>query len=239
MSGFVSFVGSGPGDPELLTLKAVDRLRRAEAVLFDDLSAGPILSHAAKGADLVGVGKRAGRPSPRQDHVSRLLVDYARTGARVVRLKSGDGGMFGRLEEELVALSEAGISYEIIPGVPSACAAAAAVGIPLTRRLTARRVQFVTGHDVAGELPEDLNMAALADGQATTVVFMGKRTFPKLAALLIRAGLPADTPALLAEAVSTPDQALTRTTVTDLAERLGAAPSNAPALILYGPLAEG
>ncbi|MBS0565540.1 MAG: uroporphyrinogen-III C-methyltransferase, partial [Proteobacteria bacterium] len=160
MSGFVSFVSSGPGDPELLTLKAVDRLGRADAVLFDDLSAGPILAHARAGADLVGVGKRAGRPSPRQDHVSRLLVDYARTGARVVRLKSGDSGLFGRLEEELVALRAAGIGYEIIPGVPSAMAAAAAAGIPLTRRETARRVQFVTGHDLTGALPEDMNMAA-------------------------------------------------------------------------------
>lgn len=238
MTGFVSFVGSGPGDPELLTLKAVDRLKRAEAVLFDDLSSGPILAHAAKGADLVGVGKRAGRPSPRQDHVSRLLVDYAKTGARVVRLKSGDGGMFGRLEEELVALREAGIAYEIIPGVPSACAAAAAAGIPLTRRLTARRVQFVTGHDVTGALPEDLNLAALADPEATTVVFMGKRTFPKLAALLIEGGLPPATPALLAEAVSAPEQVLLRTTIGDLARRLEAASSAHPALILYGPLAE-
>ena len=116
MTGFVSFVGSGPGDPELLTLKAVDRLKRADAVLFDDLSAGPILEYARKGADLVGVGKRAGRPSPRQPHVSRLLVDYARIGGRVVRLKSGDPGLFGRLEEELSALRAAGIDYEIIPG---------------------------------------------------------------------------------------------------------------------------
>merc|ERR1711938_379816 len=111
MSGFVSFVSSGPGDPELLTLKAVDRLGRADAVLYDDLSAGPILEHAREGADLVGVGKRAGRPSPRQDHVSRLLVEYAGVGQRVVRLKSGDGGIFGRLEEELTALREAGIDY--------------------------------------------------------------------------------------------------------------------------------
>ncbi|PJE35635.1 uroporphyrinogen-III C-methyltransferase [Pseudooceanicola lipolyticus] len=238
MSGFVSFVGSGPGDPELLTLKAVDRLKRAEAVLFDDLSSGPILTHAAKGADLVGVGKRAGRPSPRQDHVSRLLVDYARTGARVVRLKSGDGGMFGRLEEELTALRAAGIDYEIIPGIPSACAAAAAAGIPLTRRLTARRVQFITGHDVTGALPEDLNLDALTDAEATTVVFMGKRTFPKLAALLIANGLPPATPALLAEAVSTPEQRLLRCSFGELAQQLESASSAHPALILYGPLAE-
>ena len=238
MTGFVSFVGSGPGDPELLTLKAVDRLKRADAVLFDDLSSGPILSHARSGADLVGVGKRAGRPSPKQNHVSRLLVDYAKTGQRVVRLKSGDSGLFGRLEEELVALREAGIPYEIIPGVPSAIAAAAAAGIPLTRRLTARRVQFVTGHDASGELPEDIDLNALADPSASTVIFMGKRTFPKLAAALIDRGLPPDTPAILAEAVSTPDQALHRMTIAGLVQRLSGELGTAPALILYGPLAE-
>jgi len=145
MTGFVSFVSSGPGDPELLTLKAARRLAEAEVVLFDDLSAGPILSHVSAGAELVAVGKRAGKPSPKQDHVSRLLVDHALTGQRVVRLKSGDSGIFGRLEEEITALREAGVPFEIVPGVPSACAAAAAAGIPLTRRLTARRVQFVTG----------------------------------------------------------------------------------------------
>ncbi|MFY2824638.1 uroporphyrinogen-III C-methyltransferase [Ruegeria sp. MALMAid1280] len=238
MSGFVSFIGSGPGDPELLTLKAVDRMQKADAVLFDDLSSGPILEHAREDTDLVGVGKRAGRPSPKQDHVSRLLVDYARTGARVVRLKSGDGGLFGRLEEELVALREAGIDYEIIPGIPSAVAAAAAAGIPLTRRLTARRVQFVTGHDVSGQLPEDLNLPALADPDATTVVFMGKRTFPLLVKTLHGHGLPLDTPALMAESVSTPDQKLHRATIGALSEKLAIEVGNAPALILYGPLAE-
>jgi uroporphyrin-III C-methyltransferase len=239
MTGFVSFVGAGPGDPELLTLKALDRLKRADAVLYDDLAAGPILAHARAGADLVSVGKRAGRPSPRQDHVSRLLVDYARAGGRIVRLKSGDGGLFGRLEEEVVALRAAGLAYEIVPGVASPLAAAAAAGIPLTRRHTARRVQFVTGHDSAGRLPPDLDLAALADPAACTVVFMGKRTFPALAAALIARGLPPGTPALLAEAVGTPDQALHRTTVAALAETLGEGPGDRPALILYGPLAEG
>lgn len=240
MTGFVSFVGSGPGDPELLTLKAVDRLGRADAILFDDLSSGPILTHARPGADLVGVGKRAGRTSPKQDHVSRLLVDYAKTGARVVRLKSGDGGIFGRLEEETMALQAADIPFEIIPGVPAACAAAAAAGIPLTRRLTARRLQFITGHDVAGQLPEDLNLTALADPLATTVVYMGRRTFAKLAALLTDAGLPPETPALLAEGVSTPDQVLTRSTIAGLVAQFdGTEPSKAPALIIYGPLGDG
>jgi uroporphyrin-III C-methyltransferase len=207
-------------------------------VLFDDLSSGPILALARPGADLVAVGKRAGRPSPRQDHVSRLLVDYAATGARVVRLKSGDPAIFGRLEEEITALRAAGIAFEIVPGVTSATAAAAAALIPLTRRLTARRVQFVTGHDVAGALPADLNLPALADPQATTVVFMPKRTFPLLADRLIAHGLSPETPCLLAENVSHPDQRLTRDTLAGLAARLGAEPSTAPALILYGPLAE-
>ncbi|WP_424931054.1 uroporphyrinogen-III C-methyltransferase [Amaricoccus macauensis] len=237
MAGFVSFVGSGPGDPELLTLKAVDRLKRADAILFDDLSSGPILSHARPGADLVGVGKRAGRPSPRQDHVSRLLVEYARGGGRIVRLKSGDCGIFGRLEEELTALRVEGIGHEIVPGVPSACAAAAAAGLPLTRRLTARRLQFVTGHDVTGELPEEMNLSALADPAACTVVYMGKRTFPKLAERLMVHGLPGTTPALLAEGVSTAGQSLTRSDVATLAQHLSQTRSDLPALILYGALA--
>ena len=239
MSGFVSFVGAGPGDPDLLTVRALDRIKRADVVLFDDLAAGPILAHAGAGADLVGVGKRAGRPSPKQDHVSRLLVEYAQAGGRVVRLKAGDGGMFGRLEEELTALRAAGVDFEIVPGVPSPFAAAAAAGIPLTRRLSARRVQFVTGADISGGLPPDLNMAALADPMACTVVFMGKRTFPALARALIAHGLPSDTPAMLAEAVATPEQCLTRSTIARLAAQLAQDRGTKPALVFYGPLAEG
>lgn len=236
MSGFVSFVGSGPGDPELLTVKAVNRLKQADAILFDDLSAGPILELARRDVDLVGVGKRAGRPSPKQNSVSRLLVEYAEAGGRIVRLKSGDSGLFGRLEEELLALREAGIEYEIIPGVASAFAGAASAGIPLTRRLSARRVQFVTGHDTSGALPADLNLPALADPLATTIIFMGKRTFPLLQKALEEQGLPADTPALLAEAISTPDQKLIFTTMGALAQQLATEIGSAPALIYYGPL---
>lgn len=237
-AGFVSFVSSGPGDPELLTLKALNRIATADAILYDDLSAGPILAHARDVADLVGVGKRAGRVSPRQDQVSRLLVDYARAGQKVVRLKSGDAGLFGRLEEEIDACRAAGIGFEIVPGVTSASAAAAAAGIPLTRRMTARRVQFITGADVTGGLPADLNLAALADPGVTTVIFMGKRTFAALSSQLVAAGLPPDTPAILAESVSTPDQRLTRATVASLGAALADA-HDGPALILLGPLMEG
>ncbi len=238
LAGFVSFVSSGPGDPELLTMRAVDRLRGAEVVLYDALAAGPILDLAGS-AELVSVGKRAGRPSAKQESVNALLVEHAQAGRRVVRLKSGDAGIFGRLEEEIAALQAAGIGFEIVPGVPSALAAAAVAGIPLTRRLTARRLQFVTGADVTGGVPQGLNWAAIADPQATTVVFMGQRNFPDLARELIARGLPADTPALLAEAVGHPGQKLLRSTVAGLARLLETeGPSPHPALIFYGPLAE-
>lgn len=237
MSGFVSFVSAGPGDPELLTLKAAARLREADVVLYDDLASGEILDHARKGASLISVGKRAGRPSAKQEHVNRLLIDHAQSGVRVVRLKSGDAGIFGRLEEEISALGEAGIAYEIIPGVTSASVAAATAGIPLTRRYTSRRVQFITGADVTGELPDDLNWAALTDPNATTVVYMGKRTFPMLAAKLIEGGLPPETPALLAESLGHDDQKLLRTTIAGLAEQLARGSASATAVILFGALA--
>ena len=236
MSGFVTFVSGGPGDPELLTLKAASRLRAADVVLYDDLASGAILDLARKGATLVSVGKRAGRPSARQEHVNRLLVEYAATGDAVVRLKSGDAGVFGRLEEEIETLRAAGIGYEIVPGVTAASAAAAISGIPLTRRHTARRVQFITGADVNGELPADLNWSALADPHAVTVVYMGKRTFPELAARLIAVGMPADTPALLAESVGHADQRLLRTTIGRLGEQLAHESVTATAVILFGAL---
>jgi uroporphyrin-III C-methyltransferase len=237
MSGFVSFVSAGPGDPELLTLKAVARLGAADVVLYDDLASGAVLDHVRKGANLVSVGKRAGKPSAKQEHVSRLLVDYAATGASVVRLKSGDAGIFGRLEEELEALDAAGIAYEIIPGVTAACAAAAVSARPLTRRHTARRVQFVTGADVKGELPDDLNWAALADPRAVTALYMGKRTFPALAERLIAQGMPPNTPALLAESVGHADQRLVHTTIAGLVAQLAQENVTATAVILYGALA--
>jgi collagenase-like PrtC family protease len=133
MSGFVSFISSGPGDPELLTLKAARLLSQADVILFDDLSAGPILSHCRAEADLIAVGKRAGRLSPKQDQVSRLLVDHALTGAKVVRLKSGDSGIFGRLEEEISALNAAGVAA----GKEVAMTSLALITLKRERKLTA------------------------------------------------------------------------------------------------------
>lgn len=244
MSGFVSFVSAGPGDAELLTLKAVARLSGADVVLYDDLASGQILDHARPGANLVAVGKRAGRLSTKQQHVNRLLIEHAATGARVVRLKSGDAGIFGRLEEEIEALRAADIGYEIIPGVTAACAAAAQAGMPLTRRHTSRRVQFVTGADVSGQLPENLNWAALADPESTTVVYMGRRTFPLLAARLLQHGLAPDTPALVGEALGHADERLIRTTIAELAQDIGqdSGQDSAEAkatVILFGALGKG
>ena len=238
MNGFVSFVGSGPGDPELLTLKAVNRLENADVILFDDLSSGKILDYANQEADLISVGKRAGLSSPNQSEVSRLLVDYAKTKKKVVRLKSGDGGLFGRLEEEIIALSEVNISYEIIPGISSALAAAASAGIPLTRRMHSRRVQFITGHDINGKLPSNLNMTALSDNQATTAVFMGTRTFIELAKKLISFGLPKSTPTIFAESVSTPKENIIKASMEELILILekNKTSSNLPAIIIYGAL---
>jgi uroporphyrin-III C-methyltransferase len=240
VKGFVSFVSAGPGDPELLTLKAASRLRSADIVLYDDLASGGVLDHARDGAQLIAVGKRAGRPSTKQQHVNRLLIEHARTGARVVRLKSGDAGIFGRLEEEIEALRAADIGYEIIPGVTAACAAAAQAGIALTRRNTSRRVQFITGADVSGQLPENLNLAALADPEATTVVYMGRRTFPALAARLIEHGMAPDTPALVGESLGRADELLVRTTVAELARQLGEGDATGKAtVILFGALGKG
>lgn len=238
MSGFVSFVGAGPGDPDLLTIKAAARLDAADAILFDDLASRTILDRARRDVKLVPVGKRAGRPSPTQAEVNRQLVEHAQTGLRVVRLKSGDAGIFGRLEEEIDALRKAGIAFEIVPGVSAASAAAAAIGIPLTRREQARRVQFVTGHGVNGQLPDDLNMAALADPRATTVVYMARRTFPALVERLLESGMAPETPAILAENVGHQDQRITKSSITGLARVLAEGGPSDPAIVLYGPLAE-
>lgn len=238
MSGFVSFVGAGPGDPDLLTIKAAARLDTADAILFDDLASRTILDRARRDVKLVPVGKRAGRPSPSQAEVNRMLVEHAQAGLHVVRLKSGDAGIFGRLEEEIDALRKAGIAFEIVPGVSAASAAAAAIGIPLTRREQARRVQFVTGHGVNGQLPDDLNMAALADPRATTVVYMARRTFPALVERLLESGMAPETPAILAENVGHQDQRITKSNITGLARVLAEGGPSAPAIVLYGPLAE-
>jgi uroporphyrin-III C-methyltransferase len=237
--GSIALIGGGPGDIDLLTLRAVERLRAAEIILYDDLAGDDILSFASPDAELIAVGKRAGHPSPKQQEVSRLMIDYAKLGKRVVRVKSGDPSIFSRADEEIRAARDAGVPIEIVPGITTATAAAAYLGTSLTKRGVARRVQMVTGHDVDGKLPEDLDIAALADPGATTCVFMGKATFAALAERLIARGLPEETPTVVVESLGSPATTVMAGTLTEIAARLSAAKPQGPCMILYGAALAG
>ena len=237
MKGFVSFVSSGPGDPELLTIKALKRLKSANVILYDDLSSDSILDLLETEIDLISVGKRAGYKSPKQDDVSKLLVEYARSGKKVVRLKSGDCSIFGRLEEEILALNEADIGYEIIPGVSSIFAAMAEAGIPLTRRKDSRKVQFLTGHDIDGKFPNDLISKSLTDLSTTTVIFMAKKNYSTLLEILVSQGLPNSTPAIVASSVTKKNQKIYKTTIENALDYLSKKNvKKSPTLVIYGPL---
>src|SRR5690606_9092074 len=192
--GHVTFVGAGPGDAELLTLKAVRALQAAEVILFDDLVSDEVLELARREAKRILVGKRAGRPSCKQHEINEMMVKLAKAGRRVVRLKSGDPMIFGRAGEEIEALEEAGIGYDVVPGVTAGLAMASRLGVSLTHRDCAKSVRFVTGHSRHGGLPKDVDWKAIADRSATTVFYMGGRTAGAISATLIEHGMSADTP---------------------------------------------
>jgi uroporphyrin-III C-methyltransferase / precorrin-2 dehydrogenase / sirohydrochlorin ferrochelatase len=210
--GFVSLVGAGPGDPELLTLKAVRRLEEADLVLHDALVSGEALRHARR-AHCFFVGKRAGRPSVKQETIHRILIQAARAGKRVVRLKAGDPFVFGRGGEEAQALAEAGVPHEVVPGLSSALAAPALAGIPLTHRGLAAGFTVVSGHAEEAYRPI---VAALRPGAATLVVLMGLGTRARLVEVLRDAGWPADTPAAALLGASTPEAATWTGTLAEL-----------------------
>ncbi|ABD87437.1 uroporphyrinogen-III C-methyltransferase [Rhodopseudomonas palustris] len=237
--GSIALVGAGPGDIDLLTLRAVERLRAADVILYDDLAGDALLSFAREDAELIAVGKRAGHPSPKQDELNRLMISYAKLGKRVVRVKAGDPAIFARADEEICAARDAGVPIEIVPGITTATAAAAFLGTSLTKRLVARRVQMVTGHDVGGTLPIDLDIAALADPGATTCVFMGKATFPALAEKLIAKGLSGETPTVVVESLGTPNTHVLAGTLSEIAAQLAVEKPQGPCLILYGQALAG
>ena len=232
--GRVTLVGAGPGDPELLTLKGLRALAGADVVLFDDLVPASVLDFARREATRINVGKRGYAPSVQQEEITALLVKLAREGKNVVRLKGGDPMIFGRANEEIAAMREAGLAVEIVPGVTAACAAAAAIGASLTNRETARRLQFITAHTKDGELPEDLDWSALADKRATTAVYMGNRTLPALSRRLLQEGMSHDTPAFLVERASTPDERIIKGTIADLPEKVAGETLSGPVLVLIG-----
>lgn len=229
--GRVWLVGAGPGDPELLTLKALKALQGADVVVHDGLVSDEILDLAPASARKISVAKRKSRHSYAQDEINRMLVAFALQGLSVVRLKGGDPFIFGRGGEELEACRTAGVECLVVPGVTAALAAGAAAGAPLTHRGSAQSVTFVTGHAARGAEP-DLDWESLARPNQTVVIYMGVSMAAQIAQRLTRAGRDAATPALIVENASRPQEQRIVTTLGGLAEAAGSL--SGPALLILG-----
>jgi uroporphyrin-III C-methyltransferase / precorrin-2 dehydrogenase / sirohydrochlorin ferrochelatase len=239
VQGRVLLVGAGPGDPELLTMKAVRALKAADVILYDRLVGDGVLDHARREAELIPVGKAKGQHSVPQSEINALLVARAKAGQTVVRLKGGDPFIFGRGGEEIDALREAGIPVEIVPGVTAGIAAAASLQIPLTHRDVSHTVTFLSGHEAGGDEPsfEHLDLAALASGKNTLLVYMGVTTAGAIAKKLLEAGFAPELPVLAVENASREDERRVAATIADLAshpERLGL---KSPAVLIFGEVA--
>lgn len=226
----VSLVGAGPGDPELLTLRAARRLAEADVVLYDAL-VDPEVLNLAPTAQRVFVGKRAGRPAVRQEFINRLLIRAARGGRRVVRLKGGDPFVFGRGGEEALALVAAGVPFEIVPGVSSAIAAPALAGIPVTHRGVSTAFVVVSGHSAEAYAPV---LGSLAPQAATVVVMMGLAAAPAITGLLIGRGWKRETPAAVVYGAGTRSARAWSGTLGELRERVVAGRAGSPGTIVIG-----
>jgi uroporphyrin-III C-methyltransferase len=226
----VWLVGAGPGDPDLLTVRAARLLATADVVVHDALVGDGVLALVPTDAELIDVGKRPGRPVP-QEMISTLLVELARAGRRVVRLKGGDPYVFGRGGEEAQALLDAGIAFEVVPGISSAVAAPAAAGIPVTHRGVAAAFTVVTGHRRAGE--PDVDWRSLARVGGTVVVLMGVAQRGAIAAELVAGGLDPATPVAAVRSATTLDEVVARCRLDELAST----PVEAPAVIVIGAVA--
>jgi uroporphyrin-III C-methyltransferase/precorrin-2 dehydrogenase/sirohydrochlorin ferrochelatase len=237
--GRVLLVGAGPGDPELLTMKAIRALKAADVIFYDRLVGDAVLDHARREAELVQVGKAKGAHSVAQDEINALLVERARAGQTVVRLKGGDPFIFGRGGEELDALRAADIPVEIVPGVTAGIAAAASVQIPLTHRDVSHTVTFLSGHEAGGEEPsfEHLDLAALAGGKNTLLVYMGVSTAAAIASKLIEAGFKPDLPVLAVENASRDDERRVLATIAELAANPERLALKSPAVLIFGEVA--
>jgi uroporphyrin-III C-methyltransferase / precorrin-2 dehydrogenase / sirohydrochlorin ferrochelatase len=233
-AGAVVLVGAGPGDPELLTLRALRALQSADVILFDDLVSTDILDFARREAKKMLVGKTGHAPSCKQDDINALMISLAKAGRRVVRLKGGDPMIFGRADEEILACRAAGIGVEVVPGITTAQGAASRLLVSLTRREQARRVQYITGHGRDGKLPADIDWASLADPAVTTVVYMPTRTLPELVTCAVQAGLDPATPALAVEQATRADERVIAATIADLPARLAAEPPSGPVVVMIG-----
>ncbi|MCK2127517.1 uroporphyrinogen-III C-methyltransferase [Thauera aromatica] len=231
-TGKVYLVGAGPGDPDLLTVKAARLISNAETVVYDHLVGPAILELIPARARRIYVGKEAGNHALPQDGINALLVEFAREGLQVVRLKGGDPFIFGRGGEEMQSLQAAGLECEIVPGITAAAGAAASTGIPLTHREHAQTLVFATGHLKDGTVNLDWN--ALARPQQTVVIYMGLGALEIISRELIAHGLPAGTPAAVIHAATTPAQRGVRSTLAQLPAAARAAAIRAPALIMVG-----
>lgn len=232
--GRVTLVGAGPGDAELLTLKAVRALQAADVILFDDLVSPDVLELARREAKRMLVGKRGGRESCRQEDINALMVKLAKAGKRVVRLKSGDPMIFGRAGEEIAYLDRESIPVDIVPGITAASAMAARLGLSLTHRDHAQSLRLVTGHSRHGGLPDDVDWARVADRRTTTVFYMGGRTATQIAEKLIEHRLPSTTPVVIMSDISRPTEHRWRGTLAALAEGIAQIGYDNPVLIAVG-----
>jgi uroporphyrin-III C-methyltransferase len=228
--GTVYLVGAGPGDPELLTLKATRLLAGADVVLHDDLAPAAVLAHAHR-ALAINVGKRCGRKNISQEQIDAMMVDYARRGMAVVRLKSGDPLVFGRAGEEMDALRRAGVPFEVVPGITAAFAAAAAVRRPLTDRRSASSISFSSGHHAQGTTLKPASLAA-----ATRVIYMPGRDLRGIAAQLRSEGLADDLPCVIVSRAALPDEEILHTTLARLDH---ATSPPAPSILLVGEALRG
>ena len=233
-AGSVVLVGAGPGNPELLTLRAVRALQSADVILFDDLVARDILDFARREAKKMLVGKTGHAVSCKQDDINALMISLAKAGRRVVRLKGGDPMIFGRADEEIAACRTAGIAVEVVPGITTAQGAASRLLVSLTRRGEARRVQYITGHGRDGKLPSDIDWASLADPAVTTVVYMPAKTLTELVAAAVAAGLDPATPAVAVERATRSDEHVVGAAIADLPARLAAEPLSGPIIVMIG-----
>jgi len=233
-NGSVTLVGAGPGDPELLTLRAVRALQSADIILVDDLVAPAILDFSRREAKKMLVGKTGHGPSCKQEEINALMVMLAKAGKRVVRLKGGDPMIFGRATEEIAACRAAGIPVEVVPGISAAQGAASRLGVSLTHRAKARRLQYVTGHGADGRLPDDIDWASIADPTATTIVYMPAKTLAAFSAAATARGLDAATPAVAVINATRPDELVIPSTVADLPARLAATAIGGPVVVMIG-----
>lgn len=232
--GWVWLVGAGPGDPGLLTLHALHALAHADVVVYDALVDEAVLQFANRRAKLEYSGKRGGKPSPKQRDISARLVELARRGKRVLRLKGGDPFVFGRGGEEALALVDAGIPFRLVPGVTAGIGGLGYAGIPVTHRDTNHAVTFVTGHMAGGDVPEHLDWPSIAKGSPVIVLYMALSHLDRIADLLISNGRRADEPVALVRNATLKDQQVLETTLGAASGDVAAANFKAPAIIVIG-----